>query len=56
MALSTEYYCYVKQKFSPNVMDSLFLHKALLLTNNVKNRIKELRRCKEKSKKKQDVT
>lgn len=48
MALSTEYYCFEKQKFSPEVMGTFFLKKVLLLANNVKYRLRELRKCQEK--------
>ena len=49
MALSTEYYCFEKQKFLPKVMDAFFLKKVLLLINNTKYRLKELKKCQEKS-------
>ena len=47
MALSTEYYCFEKQKFSSEIMDNLFLNKVLLLINNVKCRFEELKICQE---------
>lgn len=49
MALSTEYYCFENRKFSPEVMDAFFLKKVLLLANNTKYRLKELKKCQEKS-------
>ena len=46
MALSTEYYCFEKQKFLPEVMDTFFLKKVLSLANNAKCRLKELKNVK----------
>ena len=43
MALSTEYYCFEKQKFSCEILDKLF--KIILLLENIKSRLKELEKC-----------
>ncbi len=45
MALSTEYYCFEKKKFLPEIMDAFFLKRVLALVNNVKYRLKELEGC-----------
>lgn len=47
MALSTEYYCFEKRKFTSEVLDSLFLSQVLKLINNIKYRLERLK-CQEK--------
>ena len=47
MALSTEYYCFEKHKFSLKIMNNLFLENILSLVDNVKFRLEEVKKCQE---------
>lgn len=43
MALSTEYYCFEKRKFTLDVMNSFFLKQILQLISNVELRLENLK-------------
>lgn len=47
MALSTEYYCFEKKKFTPEVLNSLFLSQISRLIDNIKYRLGRLK-CQKK--------